>query len=489
MGTNNQINQLFATEADQNRKFAQETSVLPKAGESQEALRSSLTSEHWFILSGDKGSGKTSYLLFGMKDLPRKFLAVYAPFETIDSKFVIKNKVDENEFLCKHFYGGLISGLDKTIKETLPKKEKEAQVFLEKMIDSLIPVEIEQTRTVNSKKGFWARIGIKREAIGAGASYGRSIDAQIIERRKFSPRPHYEEFREYLIELIKFLGFEAVVFYIDEVNEIRLDPSEVSCLFDHIYNAYKTKKESVCFKIAITDTVEEAVPDSIISGGYFEFKNLKSFLQFPKQYEGFIHEILQERTKLLGIKSTIDEIFTDSALHILVMASMGNPRDFFLRAREACSASGDKINQGIALDTVKKIGGEREKRILDKGGIYRKTYEKLVESLKERSKAKEGNSSSPTGVSYFMIAEADKLPPEIRDALSLLETEKIIYSTGSYRALRRKGQKSEVLVLSYPICLIKSIRFHDVVKAMEQTGHTENQVISEHRATIRLGEV
>jgi hypothetical protein len=50
-------NQLFATEADQNPQFAKETSVLPRAGETQESLRSALTSEHWIILSGDKGSG------------------------------------------------------------------------------------------------------------------------------------------------------------------------------------------------------------------------------------------------------------------------------------------------------------------------------------------------------------------------------------------------------------------------------------------------
>jgi hypothetical protein len=477
---------LFATEADQNPQFAKETSVLPRGEETQESLRSALTNEHWILLSGDKGSGKTSYLFLGLRDIPRKMLGVYAPFETIGPKSEIKNSQDENDFLCKHFYGGLISRLDTKIKGDLSGKAKESQSFLQDMIDALMPVEVEQTRTLKKKKGFLARLGIKNQPVDLGVSYGKSIEELVIERRKIPARPNYEKFRQTLKDLIKFLGYEAVVFYVDEVNEIRLAPSAVACLFEHIYKAYKTYKSTVCFKIAITDTVEENVPDEIISGNYFEPKNLKSFLLHPKEYEDFIHEILRTRMKQLGIGLNLEDIFSESGLHTLVMASMGNPRDFFLAARQTWETQQKKIDKVLALERAKQIGGRMENRIMEEGGVPKVTYEKLVESLKERSRMKKGDSSSPTGVSYFMIAEAEKLSPEAREALSRLEREKIVYSTRSYRALRRRGQKSEMMVISYPICVLKSIRYLDVAKTMEQTGQTENQIISQHRAQIQL---
>jgi hypothetical protein len=373
-----------------------------------------------------------------------------------------------------------------TIKENLPGKAEEAKIFLQKMINALIPVEVEQTTTLKKDKGFWAKLGLKKQLVDVGASYGKSIEEQIIERRTIAARPNYEKFRQTLIDLIRLLGFEAVVFYIDEVNEIRFAPTAVNCLFQHIYVAYKTYKSSVCFKIAITDTVEESVPDEIISGNYFEPKNLKSFLLFPKEYEDFIGEILQARMNRLRIDAKLEEIFSDLALHTLVLTSMGNPRDFFLASRQAWETRRNKIDRGLTLKIAKQIGGQKEALIMQTGGVLQATYEKLVESLRERSMMKEGDSNSPTGVSYFMIGGADKLTAEVREALSRLEKEKIIYSTRSYRALRRKGQKSEMMVISYPICILKSIRYLDVAKTMEQTGQTENQIISQHRAQIQL---
>jgi hypothetical protein len=480
------INQLFATEADQNPQFAKSTSVLPKIGETPESLRSALTSEHWLILSGGKGSGKTSYLFLGLRDLPRKMLGVYSPFQTIDTRFTVDSQQQIDDFLCKHFYGGLISSLDATIKENLPGKAKDSQKYLHAMIDALIPVSIEQTKTVKKDKGILARLGLKAKPATVDLSYGKTIEETVIERRTTPARPNYEKFRQLLIELVKLLGYESIVFYIDEVNEIRFEMKAVTCLFEHIYIAYKTYKSIVCFKIAITDTVEEAVPDEIISGNYFEPKNLKSFLLYPKEYEDFIHEILEARINQLGITVDPDQIFTDQAYHILVMASMGNPRDFFLTARQAWETQRAKITQSVALERAKKVGGDKETIIMNAGGAIKSTYEKLIQALKESDSKKKGDESSPFGVSYFMIAESDKLVPEVREALSSLERQRIIYSTNSYRALRRKDQKSEINVISYPICVLKSIRYLDVARAIEQYGGTENRTIHLHRAQIRL---
>jgi adenosine/AMP kinase len=36
---------------------------------------------------------------------------------------------------------------------------------LQGMIDALIPVEIEQTKTVKKDKGFWARLGFKKQPV------------------------------------------------------------------------------------------------------------------------------------------------------------------------------------------------------------------------------------------------------------------------------------------------------------------------------------
>jgi hypothetical protein len=354
------------------------------------------------------------------------------------------------------------------------------------MIDALIPVEVERTTTRKKEKGFLAKLGIVRQPVDLSASYGKSIEEQIIERRKIAPKPDYEKFRQTLRDLIVFLGFKGLVFYVDEINEIRFDPSAVSCLFEHIYIAYKTYKSIISFKIAITDTVEEAVPDEIVSGNYFEPKNLKSFLLFPKEYEDFIREILEARMKKLRIDDKLLDIFSGSALHTLVLTSMGNPRDFFLAARQAWETQPNRTDKGVALEKAKQIGGQLEAKIMNEGGEVQKAYDKLVESLKERSRVKDGDATSPTGVSYFLIANADRLPDEVRNALARLEKEKIVYSTRSYKALRRKGQKSEMMVISYPICELKSIRYLDVIKTMEQTGHTENQVISQHRAQIQL---
>jgi hypothetical protein len=152
---------LFETEADVNPKFSRATSVLPRTGETEETLKTALSSQNWLILSGDKGSGKTSYLFLGLRELPRKRLGVYCPFETEGSHFDIADNDSRNEFLCKHFYGGLISRLDQTVTENLPGKAKESRPLLEGMVNSLIPFEMEQTRTVKKNKGFFVKLGLK----------------------------------------------------------------------------------------------------------------------------------------------------------------------------------------------------------------------------------------------------------------------------------------------------------------------------------------
>jgi len=478
------VERLLTTEADVDTKFAQATSVLPKTGISEEALKTALTSQNWVILTGDKGSGKTSYLFLGLRELPRKRLGVYCPFETEGSNFEIIDNDSRNEFLCKHFYGGLISRLDQTIADQLPGKVKASRPILEAMVNSLIPVEIEQTRRVKKAKGVLARIGIRKEIVEVSASYGKSITDEIIERRQLKPRPDYEKFRHQLTNLIKELGYESVVFYIDEVNEIRLSSSEQKVLFDHFYNTYKTYKSTICFKVSITDLVE--IPSSILAGNYFEPIDLKSFLLYPKEYEEFIEAILQARLRELNMNYRISQFFSDSAFHKIVMASMGNPRDFFLTARQIWQTKKSRADATLAEEKIRQNGGQREAAILRRGGDLQKIYYKIIDELKMRSTKKEGTSNSPTGVSYFLISNYETLPEETRTALDILEQSKILYFTGSYRALRRQGLKSEMMVIAFPICLLKSIRFMDVVESMKQLGKPEGQLISQHRAQLEL---
>ncbi len=455
------LERLLTTEADVDTKFAQVTSVLPRTGETEEALKTALTSQNWLILSGDKGSGKTSYLFLGLRELPRKRLGVYCPFETEGSNFEIKDSDSRNEFLCKHFYGGLISRLDQTIADQLPRKVKDSRPTLEAMVNSLIPVEIEQKRTVKKDKGFLARLGIR-----------------------LKPRPDYEKFRHHLNDLIKSLGYESVVFFVDEVNEIRLSSSAQKVLFEHFYNTYKTYKSTICFKVSVTDQVE--IPRSILEGNYFEPIDLKNFLLFPKEYEEFIAAILHARLRELKLSYEISDFFSDSAFHKIVMASMGNPRDFFLTARQIWQTKKSRADATLAEEKIRQVGGQREAEILRKGGDTQKIYYKIVDELKMRSGQKEGASNSPTGVSYFLISNYEILPKDTRIALDVLEQSKILYFTGSYRALRRQGLKSEMMVIAYPICLLKSIRFMDVVESMKQLQQPEGQLISQHRAQLEL---
>ena len=123
---------------------------------------------------------------------------------------------------------------------------------------------------------------------------------------------------------------------------------------------------------------------------------------------------------------------------------------------------------------------------MKKGGGTEAVYYAIIDALRMRSERKAGGEMSPTGVSYFLISNYDKLSIEKRQAISKLEQAKILYSTGSWKALRRQGQKSEMMVIAYPICLLKSIRYLDIVKAVSQLHHTEGQIISRHRAQIEL---
>lgn len=478
------IESLFSTEADQNPDFAKSTSVLPKTGESEEALKAALTSPNWLILSGEKGTGKTSYLYLGLRDLPPRRLGVYCPFDTEGSKFEIIKTEDRDNFLCKHLYGGLIDNLDERIRCILPRKQDEVRPILEDMINALIPVETEQTKTVRKQKGFLARLGLQKAGSGINADYGKSIHEEIIERRKLQARPDYERFRNDLETLVDKLGFESVGFFLDEVNDIRLTGSEVNALFEHLYTLYKIHKDKIWFKIAATDEVE--VPPQIASGSYFEPMNLKSLLLYPKEYDDFIKEIFLLRMKQLKIAKSFDDFFTAPAFHQFVMASMGNPREFFLLARQAWQSKRVKIDTSLATERIKKRGGELENGVFHLGGPVKETYDKIIDALKDRSDKKMGDETSPTGVSYFLISNYDDLKSEIRDAIGKLEELKIIFATGSYRSLRRRGQKAEMYTLSYPIAQLKSIRFLDVVKAMETLRQTEGQIISLHRAQIVL---
>lgn len=478
------IESLFSTEADQDPAFAKSTSVLPKTMESEEALKAALTSPNWLILSGEKGTGKTSYLYLGLRDLPPRRLGVYCPFDTEGSKFEITKQDDRDNFLCKHLYGGLIAKLDEQIRATLPRKQDEVRPILEDMINALIPVEREQTKTMRKQKGFLARLGLQRGGSEVSASYGRSINEEIIERLKLQARPDYERFRKDLESLVEKLGFESVGFFLDEVNAIRLTESEIKVLFEHLYTLYKVHKDKIWFKIAATDEVE--VPAPIASGSYFEPMNLKSLLLYPKEYEDFIKEIFLLRLKQLKIGQPFNDFFTDAAFSQFVKASMGNPREFFLLARQAWQSKRDKIDTSLASEKIKKRGGELENEVFRVGGQVQDVYYKIVDALKERSEKKLGDENSPTGVSYFLVSNFDSLKSEVREAIGVLEELKIIFATGSYKALRRRGQKAEMYVLSHPIAQVKSIRFLDVVKAMNELGQTEGQIISLHRAQIEL---
>jgi hypothetical protein len=165
---------------------------------------------------------------------------------------------------------------------------------------------------------------------------------------------------------------------------------------------------------------------------------------------------------------------------------MRNPREFFLIARQGWQASRSRIDSPLALERIKKRGGELETEIFHIGGEAQRGYHKIIDALAEQSRQKSGDKSSPTGVSYFLIANYDNLSEEIREALGKLKQLKILFATGFYKALRRQGQKAEMMVLSYPISLVKSIRYLDVVRSMKELHQTEGQIISHHRAQIEL---
>lgn len=481
-----QLELLFSTEADKDPQFALDTSVIPKTGQSDEGLKTALSSRDWVILSGDKGQGKTSYLYLGMRELSTNLLGIYCAFGKEGSKFDIVDDETRESFLCKEFYTKFIDGLEKAIRNRFPKKSKKYHNLFEKLEESLIPISSEHTRKIQRRKGIWAALDVRQKFGSIGIGVNRSSSDETVEKINQKGRPNYEKFRVLLENMLAELDLSGIVVFVDEVNEITLSKTQQAAFFNHLYLGYKIHKSKFCFKVAISGKVE--IPAEIAGGNYFEVINLKSFLLHPREYEDFLLEILLARISALKLTRGSSDFFSDSAFHAFALASMGNPRDFFLLAREAIRKNSSRIELTMAHEQIKQLGGEREASVLRKGGPLARIYYNILESLKQRSDEKAG-AGSPTGVSYFLISNFDYLTGDVRNLIDVLETSKILYSTGSFKALRRAGEKAEMWVVSYPVCYIKSIRYLDVVKSMIELGLTGGQIISQHRAQIEISPI
>ncbi|MGI0085635.1 MAG: hypothetical protein ACREBQ_11190, partial [Nitrososphaerales archaeon] len=308
-----------------------------------------------------------------------------------------------------------------------------------------------------------------------------------------------------------------------------LSKSEQQVLFDHLYNTYRTAKQKVTIKIATTSSVQ--LPDFIFHGHYFMPMELSSMLLHPLGYEEMLRAIFELRLKEIcsnnGIEgeTTFLDFFTETSFRVLAQASMGNVREFFFLGKIAYNQSlpSGKIEFSQAQRVVRNRASELEERIKEKGGepLYA-MYLRLVSSLQERSDAKlarkkainkgdenialgaeqsEAGLSAPqgvpvdkveekegenAGVSYFMVSNYDSLSKEDRDLLEKLEDEKIIFGTGEWKSLRRRGAKQQLYAISYLVCSLRGIKWQDVPYLVRHGIASERELIDQGRCQIAL---
>ncbi|MGH2638327.1 MAG: hypothetical protein ACRDF4_03445, partial [Rhabdochlamydiaceae bacterium] len=332
---------------------------------------------------------------------------------------------------------------------------------------------------------------------------------------------------------------DHIYFIVDEVNEQRLSRSQQQALFDHLYNTYRSAKENIVIKIATTSAV--TIPDFIFHGHYFMAMELSSMLVHPFEYEEMLRAIFELRLKAicssgygdeagneLGTTSSqakFSDFFTENSFHELAQASMGNVREFFYLSKIAYNQSlpAGKIEHVQAQRVIRSRASELEQRVMQKGGEQlNEMYLHLVSLLKERSDNKaekkqsskhpkmtadsseevqvqqqeevstnpgqtgDREASDDRGVSYFMISNYDSLSSEDRSLIDKLEDEKIIFGTGEWKSLRRKGEKQQMYVISYLVCFLRGINWQDVSSLVKLGVGTERELIDQHRCQIAI---
>ncbi|MGI0078655.1 MAG: hypothetical protein ACRECH_03445 [Nitrososphaerales archaeon] len=525
-----QISKLFNFEAEYSKAFSERTIVPPAIIENPAEVISQLTDDFWLIINGEKGSGKTSYLYYTRHELLTQSeihnaIPLYVAFDSDDIKSEINSVEEKAHFLVTHFYKPLLREIAGYLN-SLPRSPKQTEQTLTAMVRALGITQNDLRRLFpkEERRGFIAWL---LRVLGINAS----DDLQDIEyvEPNLKRLPNYSEFRDALIYLTDVLGASRIYLLIDEVNEQRLSKSEQQVLFDHLYNTYRTAKQKVTIKIATTSSVQ--LPDFIFHGHYFMPMELSSMLLHPLGYEEMLRAIFELRLKEIcsnnGIEgeTTFLDFFTETSFRVLAQASMGNVREFFFLGKIAYNQSlpSGKIEFSQAQRVVRNRASELEERIKEKGGepLYA-MYLRLVSSLQERSDAKlarkkainkgdenialgaeqsEAGLSAPqgvpvdkveekegenAGVSYFMVSNYDSLSKEDRDLLEKLEDEKIIFGTGEWKSLRRRGAKQQLYAISYLVCSLRGIKWQDVPYLVRHGIASERELIDQGRCQIAL---
>ena len=516
--------------------------VPPAIAENPAEVASQLTDDVWLIINGEKGSGKTSYLYYTRHELRTSSVTsipLYVAFDSEDIKSDVRSAEERSAFLISYFYRPLVREIISFL-DRLPRRSKQTEALLSELIDSLgLPEKDAQ---------YLARMRTRRsESESSGGFigwlmklFGRSSSPDLDQRRthssedvRMSPRPDQEPesekirspdfvlFKETLLRLVRSVGAQRAYLLIDEVNEQRLSVSQQEALFDHLYNTYRTSKDAVTVKLAKTSSV--SIPDFIFHGHYFMPMELSSMLIHPYEYEEMLRSIFEARLAAIRAEHpddlqeiSLSNFFTENSFHALAQASMGNVREFFFLSKMAYNQSlpEGKIEYVHAQRVIRSRASELEERIKDRGGdSLNDLYLHLTSILKERSEAKiaraassltlneesegagvstvqPGNvDSSAVGVSYFTISNYDSLPRETRELLDKLEEEKIIFGTNEWKSLRRKGSsasKQQLYVMSYLICMLRGIKWHDVSDLVRRNGGTEREFIDQHRCQISI---
>ncbi len=510
-----QISKLFNFEAEYSKAFSERTVVPPAIIENPAEVTSQLTDDVWLIINGEKGSGKTSYLYFTRHELQTQSeihnaIPLYVAFDSDDIKSDIVTIEEKAHFLVTYFYKPLLREIANYLN-SLPKKPKLVEQVLKGMVSSLGLTQNDLRRLFpkEERSGFVAWL---LRVLGINGS----DDFQDIEYEERKLLPNYSEFRDALIYLTDSLGASRIYLLVDEVNEQRLSKSEQQVLFDHLYNTYRTAKQKVTIKIATTSSVQ--LPDFIFHGHYFMPMELSSMLLHPLGYEEMLRAIFERRLgeifqdNDINSEATYLDFFTETSFRVLAQASMGNVREFFFLSKIAYNQSlpSGKIEFNHAQRVVRNSASELEERIKEKEGepLYA-MYLRLVSSLQERSDAKlarkkaieqtEASSSTPqvlpveqekeadnAGVSYFMISNYDSLSQDDREFLEKLEDEKVIFGTGEWKSLRRRGAKQQLYAISYLICSLRGIKWQDVPYLVRHGIASERELIDQGRCQITL---
>lgn len=484
-------NLLFLYEAELNKEFTERTMVLPNIGTSTDQIKNLLLDPTWIVLNGERGTGKTSFLLYAKKELSKKedLLASYIAFDSADVKEEVGDDQSKiKKFLILHLYRNIITSLGNEIQKrnsTNKLKEKEGDILFKELLSSLYKTESIQHITTQMKKaGLFGALGGTTPMSDLQISWGKKLDDIIIKVSNHISEPDFNKFRETLVKVLDLYGISGFYLLIDEINEQRLTQSQQKALFDHLYNQYRSIKNKVVLKLASTSAV--AIPDFVFEGRYFFPWDLGSYLLYMVEYEELVKNIFNTRLRELGEsdKSHLD-YFTEQAFHELVLSSMGNVREFFYNAKSAFKENLDKVGQPEINDVIRKAGTNIENEINKIGRNTLKIYQRIVNQLKEKSDAK-NDIDKPVGVSYFLISDFDELDDSERGILETLENKKAIFGTSEWRAHRKKGQKSELYVLSYPVCIIRSIRWLDLVRLYKENKETELNSINKHRVQLNL---